>query len=139
MKLIARISRSLSVALLSLVLVIGSFVAVVSPAAAETFTVKMGADSGMLQFEPANITIHSGDTVKWVNNKLPPHNIVFDEKQIPTGSKDLATKLSHEQLLFSPGESYEVTFSSDLPAGTYTYYCAPHRGAGMVGKITVEG
>jgi len=139
MKLIAQISRSLSLALLSLVLVIGSFLLVVSPAAAETFTVKMGADSGMLAFEPANVTIHSGDTIKWVNNKLPPHNIVFDDKNIPTASKELATKISHTQLMFSPGESYEVTFTADMPTGTYSYFCAPHRGAGMVGKITVEG
>ncbi|NJR65870.1 MAG: plastocyanin, partial [Leptolyngbyaceae cyanobacterium CRU_2_3] len=27
--------------------------------------------------------------------------------------------------------------SFDTP-GTYSYYCAPHRGAGMVGKITVQ-
>jgi plastocyanin len=139
MKLIAGVSRSLSLALLTMVLVISSFMVAVSPAAAETLTVKMGADSGMLAFEPANLTVHVGDTVKWVNNKLPPHNIVFDDKQIPTASKDLASKLSHQQLMFSPGESYEVTFSADMPAGTYSYYCAPHRGAGMVGKITVEG
>lgn len=139
MKLISQISRSLSLAFLTVALVVGSFFAVVSPAAAETVTVKMGSDSGMLMFEPANITIHSGDTVKWVNNKLPPHNIMFDEKNVPGADKELATKLSHSQLLFSPGESYEVTFASDLPAGSYTYFCAPHRGAGMVGKITVEG
>ncbi|MEM9504819.1 MAG: plastocyanin/azurin family copper-binding protein, partial [Cyanobacteria bacterium P01_E01_bin.43] len=30
------------------------------------------------------------------------------------------------------------TFSADMPSGDYTYYCAPHRGAGMVGTITVE-
>lgn len=138
MKLISQISRSLSLAFLTVVLLAGSFFAVVSPAAAETFTVKMGSDNGMLMFEPANITIHTGDTVKWANNKLPPHNIMFDEKQVPNADKELATKLSHSQLLFSPGESYEVTFTSDLPAGSYSYYCAPHRGAGMVGKITVE-
>ncbi|MBD2461207.1 plastocyanin [Oscillatoria sp. FACHB-1407] len=139
MKLIARVSRSLSLALLTMVLVIGSLMVAVSPAAAETFTVKMGADSGMLAFEPSNVTVHVGDTVKWVNNKLPPHNIVFDDKQIPTASKELASKISHEQLMFSPGESFEVTFSADMPTGTYSYFCAPHRGAGMVGKITVEG
>ena len=60
------------------------------------------------------------------------------QKQVPNADKELATKLSHSQLLFSPGESYEVAFTGDLPAGSYTYYCAPHRGAGMVGKITVE-
>lgn len=139
MKLIAQISRSLSLTFFTVLLVVGSFFAVVSPAAAETITVKMGSDSGMLMFEPANVTVHTGDTVKWVNNKLPPHNIMFDEKQVPNADKELATKLSHSQLLFSPGESYEIAFTGDLPVGSYTYYCAPHRGAGMVGKITVEG
>jgi len=138
MELIARVSRSLSLALFSLVLVVASFVAVVSPAAAETFTVKMGSDSGMLMFDPADLTIHSGDVVKFVNNKLPPHNIVFDDKQIPAEAKASAGSLTHKDLMFSPGESYEVTFGDDIPAGSYTYYCEPHRGAGMVGKITVE-
>jgi plastocyanin len=135
MKLIARVSRGLSLALVTIAVFIGSFLITVSPAAAETFTVKMGADNGMLAFEPSTLTIHTGDTVKWVNNKLPPHNIMFDDKQVPGASKELADELSHEQLLFSPGETYELTFTT---AGSYSYYCAPHRGAGMVGKITVE-
>ncbi|HEY9698503.1 MAG TPA: plastocyanin [Trichocoleus sp.] len=130
MKLISFVSRSLSLALCSIALVVCSFLMVVSPAAAETFTVKMGADNGMLAFEPSTLTVKAGDTVKWVNNKLPPHNIVFD-----VSDKALASKLSHDQLMFSPGESYEVTFDA---AGTYNYYCAPHRGAGMQGKIVVQ-
>ena len=138
MKLIVRMSRSLSVAFFAIALIVGSFVLAVSPASAATYTVKMGADNGMLAFDPANVTVHTGDTIKWVNNKLPPHNIIFDDKQVPGASKDLAAKLSHEQLMFSPGESYEITFSSDYPAGNYSYYCAPHRGAGMVGKIVVQ-
>jgi plastocyanin len=137
MKLIALVTRSLSLALCAIALVVGSFFIAVSPAAAETYTIKMGADNGMLQFQPANVTVHPGDTVKWVNNKLPPHNVVFDDKNIPSSSKDLASKLSHQQLMFSPGESFEVTFTSDMPTGDYSYYCAPHRGAGMAGKITV--
>jgi plastocyanin len=135
MKLIARVSRSLSLALVTIAVIIGSFLITMAPAAAETFTVKMGADNGMLAFEPSTLTIHTGDTVKWLNNKLPPHNIIFDDKQVPGASKELADKLSHDQLLFSPGETYEVTFTT---AGTYSYYCAPHRGAGMTGKIVVQ-
>lgn len=127
MKLITQVSRSLSLALCAIALVVSSFLLVVSPASADTVTVKMGADNGMLAFEPANVTIKAGDTVKWQNNKLPPHNIVFEDKA-------LAAK-SHDQLMFSPGEAYELTF--DTP-GTYGYYCAPHRGAGMAGKITVQ-
>lgn len=138
MKLSAFVSRSLGLALCTIALVVSSFLLVVSPAAADTYTVKMGADNGMLKFDPPEVTVQQGDTVKFVNNKLPPHNIIFDDKTIPGGSKDLATKLSHSQMLFSPGESYEVTFT-DTPSGTYSYYCAPHRGAGMVGKITVQG
>ena len=139
MKLTALVSRSLGLALCTIALVVSTFLLVVSPASAATHTIKMGADNGMLKFEPSTLTVQSGDTVKWVNNKLPPHNVVFDDKAIPTNSKDLATKLSHQQLMFAPGESFEVTFSDDLPAGDYSYYCAPHRGAGMAGKITVEG
>lgn len=139
MKLIARISRNINLTLVAIAIAVSVFLFGVAPASADTVTVKMGADNGMLVFSPAKVTVHSGDTVQWVNNKLPPHNIVFDDKQVPGASKELADKLSHQQLMFSPGETYEVTFGGDLPAGTYNYYCAPHRGAGMVGQITVEG
>ncbi|MDA7432233.1 plastocyanin/azurin family copper-binding protein, partial [Synechococcus sp. AH-601-O06] len=38
-------------------------------------------------------------------------------------------------LAFAPGESWEETFTE---AGTFDFYCEPHRGAGMVGKVIVE-
>lgn len=138
MKLTALVTRGLSLVVCTVVVFVTSFLLVVSPASAETYTVKLGADNGMLKFDPPTLTIAQGDTVKFTNNKLPPHNVIFDDKSIPGGEKALATKLSHDQLMFSPGESFDITFS-DVPAGDYTYYCAPHRGAGMVGKITVQG
>lgn len=70
-------------------------------------------------------------------NKLAPHNVVFDSSRIP-GDKSLATKLSQSKLLFAPGDSYTTTIPADAPPGEYNYYCQPHRGAGMVGKIIVE-
>ena len=118
-------SRKLGLFFAAVVLVVSSFLVAVSPAAAETVTVKMGADNGMLAFQPKQVTISAGDTIKWVNNKLPPHNVVFDK----------ASKYDHKGLVFSPGESFESTF--DEP-GEYTYWCEPHRGAGMIGKIIVE-
>ena len=127
MKLIAKISRSLGAAFLTVALVVGGFLLWMSPASAATVEVKMGSDSGMLAFDPPTVTIQAGDTVKWVNNKMAPHNVVFEDSS--AGDK------SHSNLSFSPGETYSSTFDT---AGEYTYYCEPHRGAGMVGKIVVQ-
>jgi plastocyanin len=139
MKFKAAISRRLGVLLSTILLIVASFAMSAAPAAADTYTVKMGTDSGMLQFDPPTVTIKPGDTVKWVMNKVPPHNVVFDDTKIPGGDKALAKKFSDEKLKFSPGESYELTFPADTQPGTYPYYCQPHRGAGMAGKIVVEG
>jgi len=108
--------------------------AVAGPAfAAETKEVKMGADSGLLVFEPAKTSICVGDSVKWVNNKAGPHNVVFDEDNIPAGVDQEKISMIDEQL-GEPGESFTMKFDT---AGTYGYYCEPHRGAGMLGTLTV--
>lgn len=129
MRLFSKLSKVAALGLAAVLLVSG-LVFSATPAFASEVTVKMGADNGMLSFVPNKVEISSGDTVKWVNNKLAPHNVVFEK----AASGDTA-KFSHKQLAFSPGESFSVTF--DAP-GEYTYYCEPHRGAGMVGKITVK-
>ncbi|MEL6456435.1 MAG: plastocyanin [Cyanobacteria bacterium J06623_5] len=135
MKFIARSLRSLGSFLMMAALVISSCAVLAAPAYAADHTVKMGSDSGLLVFEPATITVAKGDTVTWENNKMAPHNVIFDENNVP-GGKDVADKLTNKQLTFAPGESYSSTF--DVEPGEYTYYCAPHRGAGMVGKVIVQ-
>ncbi|WP_034937821.1 plastocyanin [Gloeocapsa sp. PCC 73106] len=128
-------SNKLILIVSTVLMVLVSFLGSVNPAAAETYTVKMGSDNGMLQFDPQTVTIKPGDTVKWVNNKLAPHNAVFDSVKL---GPDLAKSLSQKNLVFSPGEGYETTFPADIATGEYSYYCEPHRGAGMIGKIIVE-
>ena len=118
-------AKKISLLLSALVLVVSTFFFSVAPAAANTVDVKMGSDNGMLKFVPETVTIKEGDTVKWDNNKMSPHNVVFEN----------ASDKSHKNLVFSPGESYESTFNE---AGEYSYYCEPHRGAGMVGKVVVQ-
>ena len=118
--------KKLSLVLCTFLFVIASMFMAVNPASADTVEVKMGADNGMLAFQPSKVKIKAGDTVKWVNNKLPPHNVVFE---------GAAASKSHKGLLYSPGDSFDITF--DEP-GTYSYYCEPHRGAGMKGEIVVE-
>ena len=86
--------------------------------------VTMGS-GGNLVFEPSDVTITAGDTITFVNEALPPHNIIVE------GRPDL----SRESLLFSPGETQEVKFVDE---GDYTFFCGPHKGAGMVGTIHVQ-
>ncbi|MEB3210630.1 MAG: plastocyanin [Leptolyngbyaceae bacterium] len=135
MRSMAKISQKLGLILTTVVLAIATFVISASPAMASTVEVKMGADNGLLKFVPSEVTVAPGDTVKFVMNKLGPHNVVFDKTP---GGTELAKSLSYDQLLFAPGETAEVTIPSDAPTGTYTYYCTPHRGAGMVGQINVQ-
>ncbi|MBD2438195.1 plastocyanin [Nostoc sp. FACHB-110] len=139
MKLIAASLRRLSLAVLTIILVVSSFAIFTPSASAETHIIKLGSDKGMLAFEPKKLTVKPGDTIEWVNNKVPPHNVVFDAALNPAKSGDLAKSLSHKSLLMSPGQKETTTIPADAPAGDYTFYCEPHRGAGMVGHIIVEG
>ena len=122
---ISSFAKKLGLAIASLLFVVGSLFITASPASADTVTVKMGSDGGQLVFDPKVVTIKVGDTVKWVNNKAFPHNIVFDGHE----------ELSHKKLAQKPKAELESTFNE---AGEFSYYCSPHRGAGMAGKVVVE-
>merc|ERR1711871_1557887 len=86
-----------------------------------------------LVFEPAEVTIKAGETVNWVNNRGFPHNIVFDEDDVPGGVN--AEALSNEDLMNAAGDKHSAKFTV---AGEYGYYCEPHQGAGMVGRVIVN-
>ena len=118
--------KKIGLAIASLLFVVGSLFITAAPASAETVTVKMGSDSGQLVFVPKVVTIKVGDTVKWVNNKAFPHNVIVIDH----------VELSHKKLAQKPKVELESTFTE---AGEFSYYCSPHRGAGMAGTVIVEG
>ena len=97
--------------------------------------VLLGADDGSLAFVPSELSVSSGDKIVFKNNAGFPHNVVFDEDEIPQGVDASAISMSEEDLLNAPGETYSVTLTEK---GSYTFYCSPHQGAGMVGKVTVK-
>ena len=86
--------------------------------------VTMGANASLI-FEPADITINAGDTIRFVNEALPPHNVIVEDQP----------DFSHDGLAFAPGESFEITFPE---AGDFNFWCEPHKGAGMTGTIHVK-
>ena len=61
--------------------------------------IQMGS-GGNLIFEPNEVSIDVGDTVTFTNGDLPPHNVVFLDND----------SLSHPDLSFVAGESFNVTF-----------------------------
>jgi len=95
------------------------------PRMAYAAEIQMGS-GGMLVFDPCELTIGVGDTVTFVNNELPPHNVMFDEPY---------QEMSHNDLAFASGEKFDLTFEQ---AGDYYFQCDPHAGAGMKGVIHVE-
>ena len=82
--------------------------------------------------QPNKITVAKGETVEFVNNKAFPHNVVFDEDNVPSGVN--ADAISPRTTSTAPAK---VTNKFDV-AGTYGYYCEPHQGAGMTGTIVVN-
>lgn len=127
-------ARKLAVFSIAMMIVVGTFFMNASEASASDISIVMGGAKGLV-FEPAIAKIKAGDTVTWNVGALPPHNVQFNKTP---GDAALAASLSHKGLE-GKGKSFSVTFPADAPAGEYDYFCMPHRGAGMVGKIVVEG
>ena len=110
----------------------------------QTHTVRMVGDGSTYKFDPANITIKRGDAVKWVMVSGGPHNVAFQDGQIPAGaSAQLSANMPNQQaplsspMLMQPNEEYTVSFAG-VPAGTYNYICTPHQAMGMKGTVTVQ-
>lgn len=97
--------------------------------------VKLGGDDGSLAFVPQEFTVPAGEKITFKNNAGFPHNVVFDPDEIPSGVKVEEISMPEEDLLNAAGDEYSVVLKEK---GTYSFYCAPHQGAGMVGKVTVN-
>ena len=105
-------------------LLITAFITLFLALPAWAVDITMGS-GGNLVFEPNEISITAGDTVTVINGDLPPHNFVVADHP----------ELSHPDLAFVGGESFDVTFNDP---GDYEFQCEPHTGAGMKGVIHVE-
>jgi plastocyanin len=76
-------------------------------------------------FDPAEITIQAGDTVRWENPSDDQpifHNVMAEDESFSSGNP-------------LPSFTFEHTFNDP---GEFPYYCVPHRPIGMTGSVTVE-
>jgi plastocyanin len=117
-----------------------------APATGKTVEVKMIGDEKGYRFEPSNITIKSGDAIKFINVSGGPHNVGFDPATVPPAVQpQLSANMPGDHsmgplegpLLLQPNETYTISFAK-IPPGTYPFHCTPHLALGMKGTITVQ-
>jgi plastocyanin len=109
-----------------------------------THQVRMVLEGTSARFEPANLTIRSGDRIHFTTVSGGPHNVAFDPAKVPDAAEARLSAGMPGQiqplsgaLVINAGEGYTVSFAG-VPAGQYEYYCMPHMGMNMKGVITVQ-
>jgi len=115
-----------------------------APITGTTHEVKMTGDAQGYRFEPANITVKTGDGIKFITVTGGPHNVAFDAATVPADVKgQLDANISEKMgelssaMKMNAGETITVSFGN-IKAGTYPIHCVPHLAMGMKGVVTVQ-
>lgn len=97
-------------------------------AAADAAVLELGVQGDELKFDEEELEAAAGSvTLRLTNTSSIPHNVAVEDSEGNT--------IGEEGEIVGKDEVSEVTV--DLEPGTYTYYCTPHKAAGMVGTLTV--
>lgn len=108
-----------------------------------THDVDMTLVDGQYRFVPEQLTIKSGDVVRYHNRQGGPHNVMFFADSIPAGAAAVIDAGMDEsapltsQMAVAQDEVLTIAFNG-APAGRYHYTCVPHQAMGMNGNIIVE-
>jgi plastocyanin len=109
-----------------------------------THDVNMVLEGSAYKYVPDQLTIKSGDVVRFHNVSGGPHNVSFWADSVPAGAADALKAGMPDQmaplegsLLTEPNGVYTINFAK-APAGEYKFYCLPHLALGMKGKLTVQ-
>jgi len=100
-------------------------------AAAQTTKEVVVGPGGSLVYDPETVYVKPGDTVNFVWES-DGHNIVVESQ--PEGANWEGTEGGAGDL-YDTDHEYSHTFETK---GEYQYFCAPHKGAGMVGTVVVN-
>lgn len=91
-------------------------------------TLKLAADKSALKFDKSSLTAKAGKvTLVMANPSQLPHAVAIKGNGVDVDGKTV-------------GNGETSTASTDLKAGTYTFYCPVpgHEAAGMKGTLTVN-
>lgn len=114
-----------------------------NPGAAELppRTVGLRSQGGGFRFDPPGLGIARGETVTWLNigdfhtaTAFHPANDHLLSASVPHRIPEAAEPFHSGMLGLTDGSVFEHEFVVD---GVYDYFCQPHYGFGMVGRVVV--
>jgi plastocyanin len=115
-----------------------------APISGKTWEVKMIGDATGYKFDPATLTIKSGDGIKYIMTSGGPHNVSFQNVTDAAASAQLDANMPGQKMgplsspmVMQPNEAYTVSFGK-VPAGKYDFICVPHSAMNMKGSVTVQ-
>jgi plastocyanin len=126
---------------------LGAALLCAAPAAAQaTHVVQLVADAGKdeYSFNPATVTARPKDVIVFRVVSGAPHSIVFEGQGLSPGVRGAfnAAMVGRSGDLSSPlltavGKEYRLVVPQ-IPAGSYPFYCLPHRAYDMRGMLIVR-
>ena len=87
-------------------------------------------------FQPADITINEGDTVRWIRT-TGDHNVVAGNDGTVDGDEIFFGLIDTFNPVFEHTFDSAFVAANPMPGGVYDYFCSPHFIFGMVGTVTV--
>jgi len=113
-------------------------------AAQEVHEIRMvETGKGEFRFAPSSVRAQSGDVLLFKAISGAPHSVVFERKDL---SGDARQKLNAalprragdlSSPLLTQDAEYRVVVPA-LAAGTYRFFCLPHRAYDMRGQLTIK-
>jgi plastocyanin len=114
-------------------------------AAQEVHEIRMVAEGkGEFRFVPGSVSARRGDVLLFRAVSGAPHSVVFEGKGLTDQTREkLNTALPRRagdlsSPLLTEASEYRVVVPHGLAAGTYRFFCLPHRAYDMRGEVTVR-
>jgi plastocyanin len=94
------------------------------------------------RFNPAAVTARAGDVLVFKVTGGGDHGIAFEDAMSPGSRAALSAAMPRRVAdlsgpLLGPRSEYRITLPA-LAAGTYRFYCLPHRAYDEVGTLTIK-
>jgi len=111
----------------------------------EVHEIRMEADGkGEFRFAPSSVTARRGDVLLFKAVRGAPHSVVFEGKNLSAQAREKLNAALPRRAgdlsspLLTQGSEYRMVVPHGLAAGTYRFFCLPHKAYDMRGELTVK-